>query len=252
MDVRPGPRGAADRPPAPPCPAGDDLPGILTSLRRELARPLAALRDEVGEALSGPVQPAQADQLRAMAGLCDELLDLTRDYLDYACLARGARPPQFATVALSALAAEVDRRFRPEADRREIAWRCALEGPEAHVATDPDICREVAGHLVANALKSTPVGGAVSATFRREGAWWTLTVADTGLGIPEEDRGRVFEPFYRLPRDERAGSEGCGLGLATCREQVAQLGGTITIGPDSGSGTTLVVRLPVDSGTAPS
>ena len=194
--------------------------------------------------------PEQAEHLRAMTGLCGELLDITRDYLDYARLARGADPPKFEAVALSMLAAEVDRRVRDVAEGRGVSWRCEVEGADAKVTTDPAICLGVAGHLVSNALKSTPGGGSVAATFRRKGAWWTLTVADNGPGIPEEERPRVFEPLYRLPRDEKAGAEGCGMGLATCRERVAQLGGTVAIAPGPDGGTTLIVRLPV-AGKAP-
>ena len=233
---------------APPGPDEGGLPGLLTSLGAELARPLAALRDEVGDALEGPAgppSPEQEVQLRAMAGLCDDLLDITRDYIDYARLSQGASPPAREPVALSRLVREIEGRFRSEAERRHVSFRCEREGRDAKVSTDPSICLDVAGHLVANALKSTPEGGSVAATFRRKGAWWTLTVTDTGLGIPEADRGRVFEPFFRLPRDERAGAEGCGMGLATCRERVAQLGGTIAFGSESRGGTTLIVRLPV-------
>ncbi len=256
MHQRPDPGRPDGRPPVPHGPAPvddrdrDQLPELLACLGEELSKPLASLRSEVGGLLSDPgnaVSVNQSVQLRTMAGLCDDLLDLTRDYLDYAQLARGARSPRFETVGLSCVVAAIDCRFRPEAEARGLSWGCTLDGPDAdaRVVTDPEVCRELAGHLIGNALKSTPAGGSVVAAVRGEGAWWTLTVSDTGPGIPEGDRDKVFEPFYRLPRDDRDGDGGCGLGLPTCRELVSRLGGSIAIGPEAGQGATVTVRLPV-------
>ena len=65
---------------------------------------------------------------------------------------------------------------------------------------------------------------------RVEADSWSLIVSDTGPGIPAEALDRVFEPFFRLARDEHSGIEGSGLGLAICRELVTQLQGQIALG----------------------
>jgi signal transduction histidine kinase len=88
-----------------------------------------------------------------------------------------------------------------------------------------------------------------------KGEFWQLSVSDSGLGIPASWHERVFEPFVRLARDERSGIEGNGLGLAICRELVAQLHGTIALESSEGLGTSLTVRFPIPAtstaGTAP-
>ncbi len=74
-----------------------------------------------------------------------------------------------------------------------------------------------------------------------------MTIADTGPGIPPESLEMVFQPFYRLPRDEHGGVEGNGLGLAICRELVTQLRGNIILSSVSGEGTIVTVAFPTET-----
>jgi signal transduction histidine kinase len=182
-----------------------------------------------------------------MAGLCEELLRLTRSYLDYAGLKQGTRPLCFGTYTISALAREIDRQFGPAAASRRIGWTCALEGKDASVTTDASRCQQIFGNLVANALKYTPEGGEVRVSARVDRRHWVVTVADTGPGIPAEHVERVFEPFFRLPRDEQSRADGNGLGLPICREMVGQLGGTVMLLSGPGLGTRAVVEFPIDA-----
>ena len=76
---------------------------------------------------------------------------------------------------------------------------------------------------------------------------WSVTVADTGPGIPPEALEMVFEPFFRLARDEHWGVEGNGLGLAICRELVTQLRGKIILSSVSGEGTIVTVAFPTET-----
>ena len=103
---------------------------------------------------------------------------------------------------------------------------------------------------MANALKYTPEGGQVRLTARHEGDHWLVVVADSGPGIPSESIAKVFEPFYRLSRDEHSGVEGSGLGLAICREMVDQMRGEIAITSAVGQGTRVTVELPSEGPAA--
>jgi signal transduction histidine kinase len=186
-----------------------------------------------------------------MVGLCDDLLGLTRSYLDYAGLVHGARPLCYGTFTLGALIREIDRQFAPRAAERRIAWDCVLEGADVTVTTDASRCQHVFGNLVSNALNYTPEGGRARVAARRDGDYWSLIVSDTGPGIPADSLGKVFEPFFRLPRDERSGIEGNGLGLAICREMVGQMHGEIQLVSPLGEGTRALVRLPIEGAPAP-
>jgi signal transduction histidine kinase len=227
-----------------------ELRAVLTHLSHELCRPLSSLRAGFELLLGDSDRPVSLDQrghLETMAAVCDDLLGLTRSYLDYAGLVQGARPLQYGDFTIGALAREIDRQFARKAAERRIAWECVLEGPDRLVATDASRCQQIFANLVSNALKYTPEGGRVRVLARREGAWWSLAVSDTGPGIPVEAISKVFEPFYRLAREERSGVEGNGLGLTICREMVNQLQGEISIAAEQGnSGTRATVRLPVE------
>jgi signal transduction histidine kinase len=227
----------------------DELRAILSNLSHELCRPLISLRAGFDLLLGDdarPISPDQRGHVQTMVTLCDNLLLLTRSYLDYAGLVQGNRPLCYGAFTLGALVREIHRQGVSEAAKRGISWECALEGADVTVTTDASRCQQIFGNLVSNALKYTPQGGHVRVGGRLEVDHWAVVVADDGLGIPHNALGKVFDPFFRLARDEQAGIEGSGLGLAICREMVEQMGGTIEIESTLGEGTRVTVRLPVD------
>jgi signal transduction histidine kinase len=227
-----------------------ELRSILSSLSHELCRPLASLRAGFDLLLSDARTPITYDQrghLGTMVSLCDDLLRLTRSYLDYAAIVQGSRPLCLGSFTIGALVAEIDRQFAPVAAARQIQWESGALPPESLVVTDASRCQQIFGNLVSNALKYTPSGGQVRVVGKVESDSWVVVVSDTGPGIPAESLDRVFEPFLRLARDEHAGIEGSGLGLAICRELVTQLQGDITLESTAGAGTSIAVRFPLAS-----
>src|SRR3954468_3278345 len=184
--------------------AHTELRTILSNLSHELCRPLVSLRAGfdllLGDA-SPPVSQDQRGHIQTMVLLCDDLLRLTRSYLDYAGLVQGTRPLCYGSFTIAALIDEIDRQFAPEAAARRIDWECALEGPDATVETDASRGQQIFGNLAANALKYTPGGGEVRIAARHDDDHWEVTVADSGPGIPSDALAMVFEPFYRLSRD---------------------------------------------------
>jgi len=227
-----------------------ELRSILSNLSHELCRPLVSLRagfDLLLSDTSRGVSPEQRGHLQTMIVLCDDLLRLTRGYLDYAGLVQGMRPLHYGSYTLSALIRDIAHSFASTARARRLDWECELAGEDATVATDASRCQQIFGNLVANALKYTPEGGRVRLTAQREGDFWWVSVSDSGPGIPSDSLSRVFEPFFRLEREVRSGVEGSGLGLAICREMVEQMKGQITLSSEMGQGTRVTVRFPVEA-----
>ena len=240
--------------PGRPVTAPDELRIILSNLSHELCRPLSSLRagfDLLLGTSARPISEEQRGHLETMGLLCDDLLRLTRSYLDYAGLIQGARPVCLGAFTLGALVREIDREFAPAAAARRLSWECLFEGSDATVTTDASRCQQIFGNLVANALKYTPEGGQVRVLAQHLGSHWLVTVADSGPGIPSNALAMVFEPFFRLSRCDRGGNEGTGLGLAVCREMVEQMAGEITIQSIVGQGTRVTVRFPVDAAQGP-
>jgi signal transduction histidine kinase len=223
------------------------LRSILSNLSHELCRPLISLRTGFDLLLGDSPSAITAEQrghLLTMVSLCDDLLRLTRGYLDYAAIVQGSRPLSLGSFTVGALIDEIDRQFAPLASSRRIKWVSRAELPESVIVTDASRCQQIFGNLVSNALKYTPLGGEVRITGKVNADSWSLTVSDSGPGIPTEAVDKVFEPFFRLARDEYSGVEGSGLGLAICRELVIQLQGAIVLDSVDGQGTSISVRFP--------
>lgn len=242
---------------APPPFRPDDgtLSRLYTGLSHEICRPLISLRvgcDLLLAGCEGPVPAEQRCHVQALRSRCDDLIRLTRAYLlDYAGLVQARRPMDWADYRLGALLDEANRQFAEPARARGIAWECGLDGDDAEVTTDLACFQRVLGRLVENALTHTPVGSTLSVRGRVEpgGARWRVDIVDDGQGIPEEAIGRVLEPLVRLsggrPDAPRGNGAGCGLGLAVCRELVAQLGGELSLESPAEAGTSATVRFPV-------
>ena len=228
---------------------------LFSSLSHELCRPLTSLKAGfdllLGES-SATFTADQRDHLLTMVTLCDDLLRLTRSYLDYAGIVQGSRPLCLGSFTIGALIHEIGRQFAPIAAARQVHWRSRVDSPETSAVTDASRCQQIVGNLVSNALKYTPVGGTVHVIGEVEADSWSVTVNDSGPGIPPDALDLVFEPFFRLPRDEHSGVEGNGLGLAICRELVAQLHGEIALTSVVGQGTSVTVRFPLAPETAAS
>jgi signal transduction histidine kinase len=120
--------------------------------------------------------------------------------------------------------------------------------PEPVAWADPERLQQVLNNLLENAIHYTPEGGHVAvSTGKRvtEGASWvTVTIEDTGIGIPEDERPHIFERFYRGERPRREQISGSGLGLAIVQEIVELHGGRVTVESEVGSGSTFTVWLP--------
>jgi two-component system sensor histidine kinase QseC len=126
----------------------------------------------------------------------------------------------------------------------------ALEAPDAlSRLVEIHALRSIVGNLVDNAIRYGRKGGRIVVTLAATGAGWSLNVADDGIGIPEAERARVFERFYRGDHEDLPGT---GLGLAIVRAAAAQLGGTVRItdGLD-GRGCTFVVQFAADPTRGP-
>ena len=225
-----------------------ELRSVLSSLSHELCRPLISLKAGFDLLLGEPsptFTPDQRGHLLTMVTLCDDLLRLTRSYLDYAGIVQGSRPLCLGSFTIGALIHEIGRQFAPIAAARQVHWESRVDSPETSVVTDASRCQQIVGNLVSNALKYTPMGGTGARRLARsEADSWSVTVADSGPGIPADAVDMVFEPFFRLARDEHSGIEGNGLGLAICRELVTQLHGEIALTSVVGQGTSVTIRVP--------
>ena len=112
------------------------------------------------------------------------------------------------------------------------------------VTADPEELRRVLANLVDNAVKYSPEGGTVEVGAQRVNGHVRFSVKDQGIGVPEDERERIFEKFLRLDPQMRRGIPGTGLGLYICQELIEQMGGRIWVTGNEGRGSTFAFELP--------
>lgn len=152
---------------------------------------------------------------------------------------------QLAPLDVHAFAAEQRKLFDRVARARRLKFRCGAGAALPKIITDESKLQRIVTNLVENALKYTPPGGSVELRFKaRDAKRWTLSVSDTGLGIPEDHRAKIFEEFHRVPGAEQ--QEGNGLGLSIVRQLVSLFHGEIGLESKMGRGSTFRLTLPRD------
>ena len=175
--------------------------------------------------------------------LVGQLLDIAR--LDSDGLPLRARPGD-----LGALLRRISARFTTAAQHRDITLTVRTPGGPVGLYFDPEQLDRVVSNLLSNALKFTPDGGAIDLDLGVDApdspdAVATLSVTDTGIGIPAAQQDRLFDRFYQVDRGDARRYEGAGIGLALTRELVRLHGGDITVHSAPGQGATFTVTLPL-------
>lgn len=185
---------------------------VTDSVAHDLRTPLNRLRNRLESALRhlGPAS-GQAGELEAAVLETDQLIATFNAILLIAEADAGTARGTMAPIDLSSIARDVSELYGPLAEEKGVAFSVA---PSAHPTIDghPSLVAQALANLVDNAIKYTPAGGAVRVAMIETPEFVELSVADTGPGIPKEDRARVVERFVRL--EESRNSPGTGLGLS--------------------------------------
>jgi len=156
-----------------------------------------------------------------------------------------------APLDLRALASDVVEAFRPQADAQHL--RLELIGDPAWVTADRLRIEQALGNLIANALRHTPPGGMVQIRIDppQDDSMATLSVSDSGEGIPPDALPYVFERFYRADKSRARAEGGTGLGLAITRQLIEAHAGTVTAANRAEGGAILTLRLPAADPSLP-
>jgi len=201
----------------------------ISSAAHALKTPLTALQLVLAREAGGAEQEGQ----RALA----QAEELIADLLAAETLA--GRPPA-ERVDLERLTREVVDRRDGEIARRGLDLRLRLE--PAEVSAPRGLLRHVLDGLLGNACKYTPPGGAIEVVVSRDGPRVCWVCADTGIGIPEGERERIGEPFFRA--SNARGVPGSGLGVSLAREFASTYGGRLALSQRAGGGTEAELVLP--------
>jgi two-component system sensor histidine kinase BaeS len=211
---------------------------MVADIAHELRTPVTILQGGTEELLDGIADPTPGK----LTSLHDETLRLGRLVDDLATLAAA----QAAALTLHKAPADLGKIAATaagalESQITEAGLALNLDTPEVPAVVDDARITQIVTNLLTNAVKYTPPGGQVTLTTRASDGTATLTVADTGPGIPAADLPHVFERFWRGTSAQRR--SGAGIGLAVAAELAAAHGGTVTAASPTGGGAVFTLTL---------
>lgn len=224
---------------------------FLRHMSHELKTPLANIREGTDLLLDGAVGELDAQQREVTGILRDsglKLQQLIENLLSYSAWQSQATVLELSKFPLASV-------IRPafDAQRLGIAARrieVRHEIADLELRADRAKLRLIFDNLLSNALKFTPPGGTITVRARRVGPQVVIDFADTGPGIPANERERVFEAFYTGSTPQAGPLKGSGIGLSVVVEFVAAHGGRVELGNGEFPGAHFRIRLPLDAGTA--
>lgn len=224
-----------------------DRTEFFAGLSHELRTPLAIILTQAEMLTTKGDRSARGEAEETIRASASQLLELVNDILDLARAEAGTVEVELEPVSLPGLFGELTTMLVRLGAASGIDLKVDLPARLPVVTADPARLREVVVNLVDNAIKYTPSGGRIEISAAEEDGDVRVSVADTGVGIPDEVGNRVFEPFYRVAgtsaqRDQASS----GLGLALSRRWVEAQGGTISWAPNPNGGTVFDFTLPVD------
>jgi len=226
---------------------------FLATMSHELRTPLNAISgyaELLSLGLRGPTTPEQQEDLGRIMRSQRHLLSVINDILNFARLETGHLEYHLANVRAADLLGDLESLIRPQLAAKHLEFSSEPVREDIVVRADAEKVRQVLLNLMANAVKFTAPGGHIQISCECDDARVYLRVTDTGIGIPTDRRGAIFEPFVQLHRTLAQPSEGTGLGLAISRDLARGMGGELTVESEPGIGSTFTLLLERANGAA--
>jgi two-component system, NarL family, sensor histidine kinase BarA len=244
---------------------------FLATVSHELRTPLTSIigySEMLVEGLAGDLTTEQRDFVQTIRDKGDQLLALIKGLLDLSKLESGTMSLRKNNVDVAALVKDVVTTMTPTARKKEVELAFEVERGLPAIWADAERLRQVLLNLTENAIKFTPVSGSVRLTAKLTGmdantggevggmvllgarrTAVELRVLDTGIGIPENERGRVFDAFYQVDSSSTREAGGTGLGLSIVKRLVDAHDGNVRIEANQPRGAVFVVTIPVKRAT---
>jgi two-component system phosphate regulon sensor histidine kinase PhoR len=219
---------------------------FVSTVSHEMKSPLSGIKAYVELLADCPAEDAahREEFLEVIDGQANRLQRLIDNLLNIARIEAGVVEVTKGAVSLNELLTEAVEIVRPTADAKHIRLSTELSPMYLGALADRDLLMQAAINLLSNAVKYTQERGSVVVRSRVTDDEIEFEVADTGVGLTEEDAVRVFEKFYRVKKDRNM-AQGTGLGLPLAKHIVEDVhGGRITVESSPGAGSTFRVSLP--------
>ena len=218
---------------------------FVANASHELRTPLAAIRGFAETLLeSASLSPEeQKNYLEVIHRHAQRLSSLVEDLLELSTIESRSLKLEFAPVDVARTAENLIADSRLRLEERRIDAELRSDSRPLALA-DARAVDQVLGNLLDNALKYTEPGGSIEIAVEERHGRVRVSVADTGIGIPDQDTSRIFERFYRVDRARSRALGGTGLGLSIVKHLVQAMGGEISVKSALGRGSTFTFTLP--------
>ncbi|MGF6203368.1 ATP-binding protein [Pseudomonas laurylsulfatiphila] len=200
---------------------------LLNAVSHELRTPLTRLDFGLALALSDDLPAASRERLQSLVAHIRELDELVLELLSYSRLQNPARIPERVEVSLDEFIDSILGSVDEELESPEIVIDVLLHGQLERFSLDPRLTARALQNLLRNAMRYCEKRIQIGVQVYASGC--EIWVDDDGIGIPDDERERIFEPFYRLDRSRDRATGGFGLGLAISRRALEAQGGTLTV-----------------------
>ncbi len=239
---------------------------FLATVSHELRTPLTSIigySEMLTEGIAGDLSPEQSEFVSTIHEKGEQLLELIKGLLDLSKLESGTMSLRESELEITPVIQDVAATLAPTARKKKVKIQVDAEGVLPTIWADGERLRQVFLNLTENAIKFTPENGTVTLSvlpaflehqadaedgglvlFSARRAAIEVRVADTGVGIPEGERARVFDAFYQVDSSSTREHGGTGLGLSIVRRLVDSHDGSVHIDGNEPQGAVFVVRLP--------
>ena len=227
--------------------ASEHKSDFLASMSHELRTPLNAVigfSEVLLEQMFGDLNQRQEEYLRDILSSGKHLLELLNEILDLSKVEAGRMELEPSVFPVRGVIEDTIALVRERAAIHGIGLTLEIDPALNLIESDELRFKQVMLNLLSNAVKFTPDGGHIAVKAARTERRMTVTVSDSGIGIPSEDQERIFEAFHQGRRGPSR-EDGTGLGLTLCRRIVALMGGVMTLQSEVGVGSTFGFTVPV-------
>jgi len=203
----------------------------------------------VAHELRAPVSSALSLLRSLLHGLSGEirlemLFDLINDLIELSASKTPALVESHESIAVQPVLEKMIKHFSVEAESKSLTLSLRAPADTAYVQATITGLEKIFSNLIHNAIKYTPANGRVEIALEDSDGWLKITIADNGIGIPEDDIPRLWNEFFRAQNARASGISGTGLGLSIVKQYVEEFAGTVEVESVENEGSTFTVELP--------